>query len=268
MNDDKGEGAERPADVPARSRDAEPSYSDDEFKEDLRRLLEDERLLTETAANLPDYARDLLSRAASGEISESEFLREVFVGDCPNCESRDTVDCDTVEGIEDITVGLCRDCGFTWCVECGVPVTRGEICPHWQVCEECEEEKDEYDECGIQPADCPFIVEWIQATSRIEVVQPGCAWCGADISDEEEVFAVGAKIKEGIDFVGERVASSGFLPVIVAGKVVPAVVTAPDSQAKLEGNDIMFMVCGEQCADALKKALEEEKDLIDRIGQN
>jgi hypothetical protein len=246
----------------------EPFPSDEELKEELRRLLAEDELLKDAIENLPDYARELLNRAASGDVSEAEFLREVFVGDCPNCSSVKTVDCDEIVGIEDITIGLCEDCGYIWCLECGVPVERGEICGHWQVCEDCEEEKDEYDECGIPPIECPYILEWMKGTGVLDVEAPGCAWCGEQIGEDAEVFAVGAKIKEGIDFVGDGIAGSPFLPVVIGGRLVSAVVTAADSQAKIDGNDIMFMVCSQECAEALKLELEKEKDIIDRTSLN
>lgn len=248
--------------------EAQPGYTDEELKEELRRLLSDDEVLVETLENLPSYARDLLSRAASGDISEEEFLREVFVGDCPRCESSDTVDCDRVEGVEDVTVGLCNECGFTWCLECGVPVDRGEACGHWEICDECSEEKDEYEECGIPPFECPQVVEWMQGLGVFHLAGSGCAWCGAAIEEDMEVFAVGAGIKEGVDFTGVPEDESRFLPVVIGGRIVPAVITSPDSQAKIDGNDVMFMVCSGECAETLKRALEKEKETNDRISLN
>lgn len=243
-------------------------FSDEELKLELKRLLSDGDTLARTLEILPSYARDLLGRVASGEISEEDFLREVFVGDCPNCEGSETVDCDLVEGIEDVTVGLCNVCGYLWCLECGVRVERGESCGHREACRVCMEDRDAYGECGISPNECPNIIEWMLGSGEFGLAASGCAWCGAEIGRDGEVFAIGARVKEGVEFTGISADRPRFLPVAVAGKVVPAMITFPDSRAKLEGNDVMFMACSEKCAKAFKVALVEEKSLNDRISLN
>ena len=40
-------------------------------------------------------------------------------------------------------------------------------------------------------------------------------------------------------------------------------VTSEDSEAKRDGNDVMFLVCSEECGKEMKAALEEEKSLGD-----
>lgn len=249
-------------------RGAEHGLNGEQRTEGLRKLFADESALAETLEFLSPYARGLVNRALAGEISEAEFLREVFVGDCPNCESTCTVDCQDVTDIEDVAVGLCHDCGYTWCLECGAQVERGEPCGHWEICGGCDEEKDEFGECGIPAFDCPLVVAWIAGSSGPGLEVPGCAWCGACMACEGEVFAIGARIEKGVGFTGANGTGSPLLPVVVAGRIIPAVVTSCDSQAKLEGNDIMFMVCGEGCAKALRGALIEEKSLHDRIKLN
>ena len=58
----------------------------------------------------------LLDAATDSDISEDEFLMLVFVGDCPNCSSELTVCCDEVKEIDYPTVGLCKECGYMWCL--------------------------------------------------------------------------------------------------------------------------------------------------------
>ena len=57
------------------------------------------------------------------------------------------------------------------------------------------------------------------------------------------------------------------IPVVLAlvDKTIPAIVTTGESQAKREGNDLLFMCCSRECARLLKHALQEEKDLFDEI---
>jgi hypothetical protein len=201
------------------------------------------------------------------DISEEDFLREIFVGDCPACSSESTVCCDEIEEIDDPTVGMCETCGFIWCLECGFEVRRGEDCGHWEVCGDCDEEKDEFEDCGIPPAECPKVVDWMgRALAR--ACEGTCAWCGKDVPDECELFGVGAKLRGGMEFTSNPSESGFFMPVSIAGKMVPAVVTGADSDARREGNELMFMTCSEACAQALREALLAEKEVIDRAELN
>lgn len=93
-----------------------------------------------------------------------------------------------------------------------------------------------------------------------------CTWCGKRISDEQEVFGLEAvanpiykkelKEKEGI-----------LVPVLLTmpDKTVDAIVVTEDSEAKRKGTDLIFMLCSEDCALALRKALLREKALFQQI---
>lgn len=216
---------------------------------------------------LSQEAADSLERATFGSMTEEEFLRSVFVGDCPVCESANTNTTDEIEGMGDPTVGICHDCGFLWCLECGLALEAGETCGHWGICEECTEEKDEFEDCGIEVWECPFIMEWLAGFS-VPIVAGTCAWCGREIPEGVELFAVGAKTREGIDLFDSGSEASHILPVTVAGRDITAIVTARDSRARLEGNELMFMVCSRDCAVALKAALAEQREIIDKSSLN
>lgn len=217
---------------------------------------------------LSDMDREgLLEPAIDGDVPEDEFLKLVFVGDCPKCGSDDTVCCDEMEGIDDPTVASCNQCGHLWCLECGLEVARGEICGHWDVCDSCDEEKDEYEECGIMPSDCPRIIEWI-ARNYAQSVQGTCAWCGSQIPESGEVYAVGATLKGGIQFQSGSGTTGFFMPIAIGGRMVPAIVTAPGSDARQQGNDLMFVTCSDACARELRDSLCEEKELVERAEQN
>jgi hypothetical protein len=209
----------------------------------------------------------LFDAAADPTVSEDEFLRLVFVGDCPGCGSQDTDSCDEEEEIDDATLGICRECGLIWCLECGSTVTRGEQCGHWEVCEACDEDKDEYGDCGVLPEECPRVIEWI-AENYALACQSTCAWCLEEIPEAGEVYAVGATLRGGIEFASNESGTGFFMPVAIGDKLVPAIVTSADSEARQQGNDLMFMTCSEVCACSLRDALCEQKEFIDRAELN
>jgi len=89
-----------------------------------------------------------------------------------------------------------------------------------------------------------------------------CAWCGNRIDDDLEVFGFGARIRPGIDlseYEGEAIE----LKLLTKDRSVPMMVTSESSEAKRDGNDMMFMVCSEKCGKEMKAALEEEKSVGD-----
>ena len=76
---------------------------------------------------------DTESRVAAGEWLEAEqAVASMMVGPCPSCGSDQTLDCDGVPGVDDITQGLCTACQHRWCLECGEPLASGQAaCSHW-----------------------------------------------------------------------------------------------------------------------------------------
>ncbi len=81
------------------------------------------------------------------------------------------MDCSLVDGIEDITVGLCSVCGYLWCLECDASLLTSPACGHWLVCEICDEEKEHDGFCGIMPWDCKRISEWLARKSPYRVMR-------------------------------------------------------------------------------------------------
>jgi hypothetical protein len=89
--------------------------------------MKDKDDFTKVWGTLPVDLQDELAKAmeeSSAELPE-ELLNEIFVGECPECGSRGTRDCEEVPEVEDITLGLCNTCGYLWCTECGRPVAKG-----------------------------------------------------------------------------------------------------------------------------------------------
>ena len=89
-----------------------------------------------------------------------------------------------------------------------------------------------------------------------------CAFCNAKIGDDCEVFTIGAKTHDIFDLSG---AEGTVIEIhsLVLDKSIYAMVPTSDSQAKKDGNDMLFMLCSEDCAFELKEALTLEKDLAD-----
>jgi hypothetical protein len=102
-----------------------------------------------------------------------------------------------VEEVEDITLGLRKDCGHIWCTDCGRAVTKGNACEHWKICERCTKKKDEFGDCGIHLWECKKIstYEIVEAEGAVDT----CAWCNRRIEKNSEVFSIGAKARKGTD---------------------------------------------------------------------
>jgi len=121
-------------------------------------------------------------------LKRDYFISRMMVGNCPNCGSDNTHDCEAptfvvspivpfYEGepkriekmgsecevarkIDDITVGHCDDCGHIWCLECGNKLTLEKpVCGHWEICDGCDQAENLRDNQGNIIEDtvtCPF----------------------------------------------------------------------------------------------------------------
>jgi len=224
----------------------------DELDEDLRKAA------GKFLNSLPKDARRELERIIDESACEEDYISAVFVGHCPSCNSIQTKNCEDVEGIDDPTVGLCMYCGHVWCLECGRSLQKNVDCEHWNICEECDAEKDEFDYCGIPAWECEKVMG--------EETQGGlvCAWCKETIEEDSEVFTLGVKTKKGVD-LGDKESGIVNLTLALSGREVPAIVPTADSDAKKEGNDLLFALCCRKCATSLKKELKRERELFEGI---
>jgi hypothetical protein len=220
--------------------------------------MKDKDDFTKLWRDLPEGLKDEMVKAIEESSAESpeEFLNEVFVGECPECGSRDTRDCEEVPEVEDITVGSCNTCGYLWCTECGRPVTKGGACAHWEICEKCTRKKNKFGDCDIPTWEC----EKVSVFEKSEDDEPlhTCAWCHKAIDRDAEVFAVGAKARKGMNLKPHE-GSMIQIALTHSNKTVPAIVTTHNSEARKAGSDLVFMICGKNCGDLLKKALLKER---------
>ena len=107
---------------------------------------------------LPENTQDALLLAVEKNKNTG---RNSMARTCPHCGDPNTMDCSSVDGINDATVGLCCVCGYLWCTECDASLMTGIDCGHWQICSACPNKK-ESGFCGTLPWDCPRIREWLR----------------------------------------------------------------------------------------------------------
>ncbi len=117
---------------------------------------------------LPREIQERMGELIEQGLSKEEFLSALMVGPCPDCGSEKTRDDDDVQalGVDpgDTTVGVCLDCGYLWCLECGDGLISWP-CSHWDICASCadcptEEEMEQGALCpfGGQESVCPKII--------------------------------------------------------------------------------------------------------------
>ena len=82
-----------------------------------------------------------------------------------------------------------------------------------------------------------------------------CTWCQQEIKDHMEVVGLGAKLMPDVD-LSEYESHCIQINLVSEEKPVVMMVTAQGSEAKIDGNDGMFLVCSEGCGEKLKSVLE------------
>ena len=99
---------------------------------------------------------------------------------------------------------------------------------------------------------------------KIKQVLKTCSWCGAKIDNGHEIFALGCKKNPEIDiskYEGKIMPAK----IDTLNKIIWAIVTKADSDARREGKDLIFVFCSEECGDHIKETLQQEKELGDLI---
>jgi len=84
-----------------------------------------------------------------------------------------------------------------------------------------------------------------------------CSWCGRKIKSHEPVYGFGGRKRPGVD-ITEYEGSAILISLATVQKEVICMVTPPDSPAKADGKDFMFMICSEACADEMKSVMDAE----------
>ncbi len=87
-----------------------------------------------------------------------------------------------------------------------------------------------------------------------------CSWCGKRIKDNTPVYAFGGRMRPGFDLT-EFEGSAILISLATVPKEVICLVMAPDSPAKADGKDFMFMTYSETCAIEMKSVMVAEAAL-------
>ena len=89
-----------------------------------------------------------------------------------------------------------------------------------------------------------------------------CAWCENPIHEDEDYYGFGAKSCKDID-LSNKAGQFVSLNLSLQNKTIFALVPEPSSPGELEGHDLVFITCSEDCASSLKEALDLERDVFD-----
>lgn len=87
-----------------------------------------------------------------------------------------------------------------------------------------------------------------------------CACFRDEIPDDTELFGIGAKARPDIDITEQE---GRMIDIFLTrrDRNVQALVVTNDSPAKKEGKDLLFVVCRESCAEALRQGVGREIEL-------
>ena len=110
-------------------------------------------MVTALRADIRRMIEKSIERASP--INEEQFLAQLMTENCPRCGGNQIKDCRKVEGINDITLGLCMGCGHLWCLECGRSLVANVHCNHWCICLLC----DRLDTCDVDLRECSKLRE-------------------------------------------------------------------------------------------------------------
>lgn len=90
-----------------------------------------------------------------------------------------------------------------------------------------------------------------------------CALCEKRIRSGANVYVLGVKLKDEYGYP-EGIGRSTAVHLPVGGRELECTATADGSRARLEGWDLIFMLCSEECGSALRDLLKEE-DIFEEI---
>ena len=88
-----------------------------------------------------------------------------------------------------------------------------------------------------------------------------CAWCTQEIPEDGEVYGFGAKASHSTD-LSDKEGQFVSLNFTLQDKTVFALVPTSSRTADIEGYDLLFITCSEDCAQSLKDALDLERHVF------
>jgi predicted RNA-binding Zn-ribbon protein involved in translation (DUF1610 family) len=104
-----------------------------------------QKVLAEMSPDTMNVLREVFEDSKSGD----EFVHRVLVGDCPNCGSSITADCEDHPEIGHAYYARCLECDYLWCMFCGETIDPhrpfDHECPDWTEIDVDEEAWDDAD---------------------------------------------------------------------------------------------------------------------------
>ena len=101
--------------------------------------------------------------------------------------------------------------------------------------------------------------------SLVDRFQSTCGWCSQAIPPGSPVFGGGAKVRPGVD-LSSKAGQVLSLYLVGPDKTILAAVPGPDSDARRDGYDLVFLTCSEACGNHLRDALQGEIKLGNQLG--
>ena len=86
-----------------------------------------------------------------------------------------------------------------------------------------------------------------------------CGWCQREIGEDKPVIGISMKFRDRKDYRQNQGKIVQFE--LSSGRIVIAGVVKPNSPAKKEGKDLIFMVCSDRCGHELSAAMRREWEL-------
>jgi hypothetical protein len=88
-----------------------------------------------------------------------------------------------------------------------------------------------------------------------------CSWCGVAIHEDEDYYGFGARASRDLD-LEDKAGQFVSLNLSLLEKTVAALVPSELGAPELNGHDLVFITCSEDCASSLKEALDLERDVF------
>ena len=88
-----------------------------------------------------------------------------------------------------------------------------------------------------------------------------CTWCGNTIQEDDDFFGFGARTNHGVD-LEDKAGQFVSLNLSLLKKTVVALVPSELGAPELNGHDLVFITCSEDCASSLKESLDLEHDVF------
>lgn len=88
-----------------------------------------------------------------------------------------------------------------------------------------------------------------------------CSWCGVTIHEDKDYYGFGARASRDLD-LEDKAGQFVSLNLSLLEKTVAALVPSELGAPELNGHDLVFITCSEDCASSLKEALDLERDVF------